>query len=68
MKLHATLAFLSDALHLGVAVVLVYGARLLLIISWVRISNLYKSTLWWAYLSAPDTPSLLKRPIPLRNG
>ena len=49
-------------------VVLVYGARLLLIISGVRISNLYKSTLWWPYLGAPDTPSLLKRPNPLRNG
>ena len=49
-------------------VVLVYGARLLLIISGVRISHLYKSPLWWPYLKAPDTPSLLKRPNPLRNG
>ena len=49
-------------------VVLVYGARLLLIISGVRISHLYKSTLWWAYLGAPDAFCLLKRPNPLRNG
>ena len=41
-------------LHVPIRFFLVYGARLLLIISGVMLSHLYKSTLWWAYLGAPD--------------
>ena len=61
------LCLLYSVLDHGVSVMLVYGARLFMLISGVRLSHLCKSPLWWAYLGSLDVLRLLKCPIPSSN-